>query len=36
MASMFGQCFGVIKNSRNNAADDANCNWRSADPGPMS
>jgi hypothetical protein len=31
MFSLFGQCFGIMKNSRSNTSDDANCNWRSGD-----
>ena len=32
MVSLLGQCFGVVKNSVNNAAaDDSNCNWKTTD-----
>jgi len=31
MTSLMGECFGVVKNSVNNSADDSNCYWKSGD-----
>ena len=31
MASILGQCLGIMKNSRTTSADDSNCYWRSDD-----
>ncbi len=31
MISLMGECFGVVKNSVSNSADDSNCYWKSGD-----
>lgn len=31
MTSLMGECFGVVKNSVSNSADDSNCYWKSGD-----
>ena len=32
MHQLWGQCFGVVRNTQTNTPDDTNCNWKSDDP----
>ena len=32
MISLLGQCYGLVKNTQSDFANNSNCNWKSGDP----
>jgi hypothetical protein len=32
MVSLLGQCYGLVKNTQSDFANNSNCNWKSGDP----
>jgi hypothetical protein len=32
MISLLGQCYGLVKNTQSDFANNSNCNWKTGDP----